>query len=187
MCIRDRGKKPTVRQVVLGGQRVDDTDPAEGQAFLLCEPGNLVGGAVAQLVRLPVQETRGEQARDVVRRHRAVADPTLPGHHLDQWLEPHHPARTVADHLDGRAQVSCLQLDCHRDLVRADGAGRGVPGDIDGGHASSPLTSLLCTSMSQPAPSRIRLSRTSWSSFAVWTLPCRWSLTVTVGPSAQLP
>src|SRR5665647_2299463 len=156
-----QGEKSTVRQVVLGGQRVDDADPAEGQAVLLREPGNLVGGALAELVRIAVEEAGSEEAGDVVRHYRAVGHPTPRAHHLDQWLEPHHPARAVANDLDRCAQSGCLQLDGHHDLVGTNGAGRGVPGDIDGGHVRPPLTSALLMTLLLSSRSRSCLLYTS--------------------------
>ena len=57
--------EPSVGLVALSRARVDDPDPAEGQAVLGGEPGDLLGAAVAQLVAAPGQEACVEQAGDV--------------------------------------------------------------------------------------------------------------------------
>ena len=69
---------------------------------------------------LAVAQCRRQNAFRVVSRHRPIGDPASRRLHLDERLQPIHPARTVADDLDSNLAALCRggQSLCH--LVGAD-------------------------------------------------------------------
>ena len=81
-----------VGDVILQRQRVGDADAGESQALLALEIFDFLGQAVAQRMRLALEETGVEQAGNVACLDRAIGHATSRRGDLDQRLEPEQPA-----------------------------------------------------------------------------------------------
>ena len=73
---------------IIDGKRVDNATTGESQPFLAGKIGDLLGRPVAERMVAAVQEPALEQARDILRRHRAIGDAPPGGLDLYQGLEP---------------------------------------------------------------------------------------------------
>ena len=87
-------------QIIVGGHRIRDADPGEGDTSLRRQPGQVLDDADPRRVGLAVEQAGGDEVIDLRRGDRSVADAPLGRRHLDQRLEPQHSSRTVADQLD---------------------------------------------------------------------------------------
>ena len=87
----------------------------------------------------PLQQPGVQQLSDIARLDRAVTNAGAVDVDLDERLEPEHAARPVAHDADVVTATGSLSRERDGDLVGADGAGRGVAGDVDGdGHWRAP-------------------------------------------------
>ena len=152
-------------------QGVGQADPGEAHPLLAGQPRNLLDQAVPQCMRAAVEQTGLDQFRDVTGFDWSVSDATGGGLNFDEGFQPEHAAGSVADHLDGDSP-GCGQLDDpRRDIVGAHRTRRRVTGNIDA-HAHRGTTWALTTAArTRPISQR----------------PTSRPLTMTAGPSAQLP
>ena len=161
----------SVRLEVGDAQRVDDTDPGEGDPLLVAQPWDLVHHTERERVVAAVEETGVEQVRDEVGGDGSVAHAAACGDDLHERLDPQQTAGAVAHQRDVEAARGGLTSQGDGDVVGTDRARGAVAGDVDRGHAG---TSAFASSIA-------RCSR------ATSTRPTRRSLTSAAGPSAQLP
>ena len=122
--------------VVLEAAGIDDAAAIEGEARLALEPGNVVHTAERKPVLGAVEHARIEQAIDVARLHRAIADAAFRPLHLDQRLEPIQPTRARAYDLDLSSALLEGLAEGARDLLGADAQRARIARDEDArGHA----------------------------------------------------
>jgi len=132
-------------------QRIDDAAAREGDARLALQEGNVLGPSHTQRMGSD-RQAASKEARHVLGRHRPEADAATVGLDLDQRLEPEQAARARAHDLDRQALALGLVDDRGRDLVGADGAGRGVARheDARGHHPTSRAMSSIEAGVRRP-------------------------------------
>ena len=98
--------------VVVEVERIDDAVAREAQALLAREVRNFIDDAVSERMRGAVEESRVEQAGDIVCDDRSVSDPTVRGDDLDERLEPTKAARPIAHdpHIEAARYGLCFDL-----------------------------------------------------------------------------
>ena len=83
--------------VVFNRQRVSDANARKGEALLALQEWNLFRQAERQRVRTAGGEASVKQRRHIILAHRAIAHATLRQSYFNQWLQPEHTARAVAN------------------------------------------------------------------------------------------
>ena len=162
-------------QIVVGGQRIRDADPGEGDPSLRRQPGQVLDNADPRRVVLAVEQAGGDEVIDLCWGDGSVADAPLGRRHLDQRLQPQHSSRAVADQLDWTSLPGRGMDQGVRHLVCADRSRRGIPRHVN--RHRRRRRRAHC----EIAFSRISDRRASSS------LPCSRPFTCAAGPSAQLP
>jgi hypothetical protein len=89
-----QAREAVMRLVIVKRQRIGDADTRESQPLLFREEGNVFRVAEEKRVggMLDQAQSRVEQSRHILCRHRPIGDPSIGGLHLDHGLEPEHAA-----------------------------------------------------------------------------------------------
>ncbi len=154
--------------VILERAGIDDAAQRESEPRLALEEGDVVHEPEAQAVRLALEHPAIEQALDVGRRHRPIADAALGPLHLDQGLEPIHAAAAGAHDLDFEAFPLGRLVESGRDLVGAERQRAGIAGDEQArAHACASLSSassFFSSSMAKTRSSSSMAAGEEWHS-----------------------
>ena len=131
---RFQAVKAAMITIVGNRQRIGDANTGKSQALLAFQVGNIGHRAKKQRMAGRTIEQPGlHQPLNVIRFHRAIADPAAGRLDFHHWFKPEQPSGTVTNQFNSHTLNSGMVFYQSRHVIRPHGQGGGIAGHVDSG------------------------------------------------------